>query len=233
MLCGAVLLTAGARAAWADLSVGLQTMSEDPCSGWVPAETANQPGHHHWLGRLANGVYRRPGKPCRACRQNGSAGRGPGQMIQSLKFPTAWPNYALDWSQNSAKFCTLATASFTAASQNQVPRWPGPAPLMSQVQVISAGKRSDTGFSKASADTAFDYVATKLLWSPSKVLPRAVGGSGQPARLRGRNTWPSAGTASICGAGRRRAGSWSWSPSWFRYGLAAHGVPLMRPRRRT
>lgn len=77
--------------------------------------------------------------------------------VRSVKYPTAWPNYGLDWSQNSANFCSLATSSFKRAPQNNV-------------QVVAMKNKEDVGFSLASKESPIDYVCTKVLWSPSKVF---------------------------------------------------------------
>lgn len=91
-------------------------------------------------------------------------------MIQSLRFPTPWPNYALDWNQNSSKFCTLAVASFQKAPQNQVT---GMAMMIlievSKIQVVQADTENSVSFSRASKEVSYDYVSTKVMWSPSKV----------------------------------------------------------------
>lgn len=69
---------------------------------------------------------------------------------------TPWPQYALDWSQNSADFCTLAVASFLPSKHNYV-------------QVLTLSEQSSNEFSILADALPIEYVATKLLWSPSKV----------------------------------------------------------------
>jgi WD repeat-containing protein 68 len=69
---------------------------------------------------------------------------------------TPWPHYACDWSQNSSNFCTLAVGSFLPSRQNYV-------------QVLSLAERTDDEFTVVADALPVDYVATKLLWSPSKV----------------------------------------------------------------
>lgn len=44
--------------------------------------------------------------------------------VTSLRYPTPWPNFALDWSPNSPNFCTLGVASFVPSLNNQVYQHP-------------------------------------------------------------------------------------------------------------
>lgn len=76
---------------------------------------------------------------------------------QALKrASTQWPHYACDWSLNSPDFCTLAVGSFLPSRHNYV-------------QVLSLKSKDSEQFSVRADALPVDYVATKLLWSPSKV----------------------------------------------------------------
>lgn len=69
---------------------------------------------------------------------------------------TPWPHYACDWSQNSSSFCTLAVGSFLPNRHNYI-------------QVVNLPDVTSESWQTTAETLPIDYVATKVLWSPSKV----------------------------------------------------------------
>lgn len=69
---------------------------------------------------------------------------------------TPWPHYACDWSQNSSSFCTLAVGSFLPSRHNYI-------------QIVSLPDVTSEAWQTVAEALPIEYVATKVLWSPSKV----------------------------------------------------------------
>lgn len=69
---------------------------------------------------------------------------------------TPWPHFACDWSTNSSNFCTLALGSFLPSQHNYV-------------QVVTLPERVSEEFQILADALPIEYVATKLMWSPSKL----------------------------------------------------------------
>jgi len=74
------------------------------------------------------------------------------------RYNSPWNYFAIDWSMNSGAFCSLAISSFIPTKQNQL-----------QVLVWDRSDQSAAPRTLLPETVAFDYVATKLMWSPTKL----------------------------------------------------------------